>query len=223
MRRRVLLAAVPALFAPAILRANEAPQAKRLSLRHVNTGARFNGIWHNGTAPDPVAMVELSGILADSARVLPLPFAPATLEILWRVASQTRLGPELTIHSGYRTPEINRAVNGAGDSQHLRAAALDVEVPTGRVPAVAEAALRLAAGGVGVYARRQFIHLDSGPVRHWRDDGVERAGPFRGTLRLDLGVQPGRLRAEDLTEAGRRLGLDRPVPLGNRVVLPFRL
>lgn len=200
MHRRILVGGAAALLATRGARANQPANPKRIALRHVNTGARFDGIWHDGTAPDPVAMAELSAVLRDAGSIQALPFSPAAIDILWQVAARTRLGPELIINSGYRTPAINRAVHGAGDSQHLRAAALDVEVPAGRMPAVAEAALRLAAGGVGVYARRRFIHLDSGPVRHWREDGVERAGPFRGTLRLDS-----------------------PAQLGRSVVLPWRL
>ncbi|MBD0274363.1 MAG: DUF882 domain-containing protein, partial [Acetobacteraceae bacterium] len=57
----------------------------------------------------------------------------------------------------------------AGDSQHLRAGAVDLGVPAGRMPAVAEAALKLGKGGVGVYRQRGFVHLDSGPVRRWGD------------------------------------------------------
>jgi hypothetical protein len=36
---------------------------------------------------------------------------------------------------------------------------------------VAEMAQRLGAGGVGVYARSSFLHLDTGPVRRWGDGG----------------------------------------------------
>ena len=82
---------------------------------------------------------------------------------------------ELEIRSGYRTPQVNRRVQGAGDSHHLRASALDVGVPAGRMPAMAETALRLRRGGVGVYRQRGFIHLDSGPVRSWNDGAPRRA------------------------------------------------
>jgi hypothetical protein len=61
-------------------------------------------------------------------------------------------------------------VHGAGDSQHLRAGAIDLEVAPARVQQVAGLARGLARGGVGVYPRRGFVHLDSGPVRHWNGD-----------------------------------------------------
>jgi uncharacterized protein YcbK (DUF882 family) len=184
MHRRVLLGGTAAAVLP-LPAAARVISPRRLSLRHAATGARFDGIWHNGLAPDPVAMAELSRVLADSAAIRPLPFDPEAVEVLWRVAERARLGPEIVVRSGYRTPEINRAVHGAGDSQHLRAGALDVETGRARYAAVAEAALRLGAGGVGLYPHRGFIHLDSGPVRNWTDDGVtvtasgRRAAPAR--------------------------------------------
>jgi uncharacterized protein YcbK (DUF882 family) len=172
MRRRILLGGLAASLLP---RAPRADTARRLSLRHAATGARFDGPWHDGRVPDPVAMVELSAVLADSAAIRPLPFDAEAIEILWEVQQRARLPAELVVRSGYRTPAINRAVHGAGDSQHLRAGALDVEVTGGRLPQVADVALRLARGGVGTYPARGFIHLDSGPVRHWTEDGAPMA------------------------------------------------
>jgi uncharacterized protein YcbK (DUF882 family) len=116
-------------------------------------------------------MTELSTVLADPGCEPPLPFDASAVDIMWEVANRARLGTDLEVHSGYRNPRVNRAVHGAGDSQHLRASALDLGVPAGRLPAVAEAATRLSRGGVGVYRQRGFVHLDSGPVRNWSDGG----------------------------------------------------
>jgi uncharacterized protein YcbK (DUF882 family) len=133
-------------------------------------------------------MAELSAVLADSTTIRPLPFDPEAIEILWTVAQTARLPSPLLVRSGYRTPAINAAVRGAGDSQHLRAAALDVEVG-GRVAEIAAVALRLGRGGVGSYAHRGFVHLDSGPVRRWDGGGLLAAGsggPRRIDTRMDM-------------------------------------
>jgi uncharacterized protein YcbK (DUF882 family) len=167
----MLLGGATALMTLALSRPSHAEAARRIVLRHSGSGARFDGIWHDGTAPDPVAMRELSEVLADPGANPWRPFDPATIDFVWQVAMQTRLGSELDIHSGFRTPRINRAVHGAGDSQHLRASALDVGVPSGRLASVADAALKLGRGGVGIYRRRGFVHLDSGTVRSWSDGG----------------------------------------------------
>jgi uncharacterized protein YcbK (DUF882 family) len=169
-RRTLLLASLavfplPALAAPR----RPAPGLRRLALRHAATGARFTGPWHDGRTADPRAMAELSEVLADTRTGAVLPFDPAAIEVLWEVARRVGLGGDLTILSGYRTPQTNVAVHGAGDSQHLRAGAVDVMLAPERLPAVAEQALLLGRGGVGVYPTRGFVHLDSGPVRRWGD------------------------------------------------------
>ena len=81
-----------------------------------------------------------------------LPFDPAAIEVLWEVARRVGLGGDLTILSGYRTPQTNVAVHGAGDSQHLRAGAVDV-MWRRAAAGFAEQALLLGRGGVGVYRR----------------------------------------------------------------------
>ncbi len=179
MRRMFLLGATAALATCIIPRAPRASTPKRLTLRHSATGARFSGIWHDGIRPDPVAMAELSAALADPGCEPALPFDASAVDIVWEVATRTRLAGELDIHSGYRNRRVNRAVHGAGDSQHLRASAIDLGVPNGRLPAVAEAAMKLDRGGVGVYRQRGFVHLDSGPVRSWSDGGGATGGRQR--------------------------------------------
>ena len=44
-----------------------------------------------------------------------------------------------------------------------------IETTVGEVPlrTLREVALRLGCGGVGYYPRGKFVHLDSGPFRHW--------------------------------------------------------
>lgn len=114
-------------------------------------------------------MAELSDVLADTRSGEVMPFDPLAIEVLWEVARRSGLGGELAILSGYRTPQTNRLVHGAGDSQHLRAGALDVLLPAERLAGFGEQALKLGRGGVGIYGRRNFVHLDSGPVRAWGD------------------------------------------------------
>ena len=114
-------------------------------------------------------MADLSFVLADSRTGAMRPFDPRAIDVLWEVGQKAGSTGEFLIFSGYRTPETNALVDGAGDSQHLRAAALDVYVPAERLAAFGEVALRLGLGGVGIYAERGFVHLDSGPVRRWGD------------------------------------------------------
>jgi uncharacterized protein YcbK (DUF882 family) len=179
MRRAFLLGGGAAFVTLILPRASAAGAQRRLVLRHAATGATFAGPWHDGAVPDPVAMRDLSAALADPGCTPPLPFDPATVALLCDIAAHARLGP-LEIRSGYRTAQVNRRVRGAGDSLHIRASAVDLGVPRDRLWAVAEMALRLGRGGVGIYARSSFLHLDTGPVRRWGD--ADRAGKREETL-----------------------------------------
>lgn len=82
-------------------------------------------------------------------------------------ALRTRLGSPLIVNSAYRSPEHNRAVDGAKNSQHLEAKAFDVSM-SNHDPEEYEAAAR-AVGftGFGFYPKSNFIHADIGPARQW--------------------------------------------------------
>ena len=196
MRRRTLmLAAAAALPLPAHAAPRRpAPGLRRLSIRHAATGARFAGPWHDGRFPDPGAMAELSEVLADTRTGAVLPFDPAAIEVLWEVVRRTGLGGDITILSGFRTPQTNYAVHGAGDSQHLRAGAVDVMLAPEQLAGFAEQAMLLGRGGVGVYQARSFVHVDSGPVRRWGDVPGDLAGlpvvTGRPPARLNLTFDP---------------------------------
>jgi uncharacterized protein YcbK (DUF882 family) len=179
MRRRrtvlltaVGLAAVPgvALAAPAAGRRRQGWDlaSRRLRLRHAATGDAFAGVYRNGVAPDPGAMRELSQVLADVRTGTVRAFDPRAIDILWQLGQRERVD-DFVVLSGYRTPWSNAIVEGAPDSQHMRAAALDLTMPAPRLASFAQAALALGAGGVGVYTPRGFVHIDSGPVRRWGD------------------------------------------------------
>ncbi|WP_137176650.1 DUF882 domain-containing protein [Roseomonas sp. AR75] len=182
--RRALILGGAAAFATLIIPRTSHAAARQITLKHAGSGATFSGTWHDGRAPDRSAMQDLSQVLADPG-CPPRAFDVDAIEILWEVATRTRLTGVLDVHSGYRTPAVNRAVQGAGDSQHLKASAVDLGVPTGRLPAVADAALKLRKGGVGVYRNRGFIHLDSGPVRNW-SEGSGGPSIFRNTRFMRL-------------------------------------
>jgi uncharacterized protein YcbK (DUF882 family) len=178
MRRRIfcltsattLMLARPGLSQAAVIRPlSDPPDARRLQLRHATSGAVFSGIYHNGRVADPVAMAELSEVLADTRTREARPFDVSAIDIAWEMGRRQRMA-ELIVLSGYRTHATNREVNGAINSQHLRAAALDLQIPQAKFASFGETALKLGRGGVGLYPAHGFIHLDSGPVRRWTDE-----------------------------------------------------
>ena len=87
---------------------------------------------------------------------------------------QAKLGGQREIHiiSGFRSPEFNAMLVRSGrraakNSLHVQGQAVDLQIPGVHPKMVRQAALQLEYGGVGYYPRSKFVHLDSGPLRHW--------------------------------------------------------
>jgi uncharacterized protein YcbK (DUF882 family) len=76
------------------------------------------------------------------------------------------------IISGYRSPRTNAMLrdrsNGvAKNSLHTQGRAIDVRLSGRDTRRLRDAAVALRHGGVGYYARSDFVHLDTGRVRTW--------------------------------------------------------
>ena len=74
--------------------------------------------------------------------------------------------------SGYRSPETNAMLSQksnkvAKKSLHMQGKAIDIRLPDVDIKHLHQAALELQGGGVGLYTRSDFVHLDVGSVRQW--------------------------------------------------------
>ena len=124
MKRRALLlgAAAPAALAigaagPALAARREqpvrrfrGPPPRRLQLKHAHTGNRFSGPYHDGRTVDPIAMADLSVVLADSRTGAMRPFDPRAIDVLWEVGQKAGAAGEFLIFSGYAPATNNTAV-----------------------------------------------------------------------------------------------------------------
>ena len=100
-------------------------------------------------------------------------------EALDRLQSlRDRLGKPLIIRSAYRSPEHNRAVNGAPRSKHMDGTAFDIAMTNHDPVKSAEAARAVGFLGFGTYPRSGFMHIDLGPARVWGEPFPKRAVPF---------------------------------------------
>ena len=83
---------------------------------------------------------------------------PALVGVLQAI--RTHFGAAVTVNSAYRTPAKNKAVGGAGRSQHLYGTAADITVRGVSPQRVADFAETLLehTGGIGRYAA--FTHID---------------------------------------------------------------
>lgn len=90
----------------------------------------------------------------------PVFVAPALVGVLQHIRDY--FGAAVTINSGYRTPSYNTKVGGAAASQHCLGTAADIVVK-GKTPADVGAYARKLMpnyGGVGIYRKSGFVHVD---------------------------------------------------------------
>ncbi len=75
--------------------------------------------------------------------------------------------------SGYRSQKTNemlrkKSESVAKNSFHLKAKAIDINLPGTELKDLKKLAHFLKRGGVGYYPRNGFMHIDTGPIRYWQ-------------------------------------------------------
>lgn len=163
-----------ALSVPAIARANAAPlpHERTLRLYNTHTGETLRSVfWAEGKFV-PEALNDINKLLRDHRNNKVAPIDPKLLFLLDQVSSKIGNGKVLHIISGYRSPESNQLLaektNGvARHSLHLEGKAIDVRMPGRDLASLHKAALHAGGGGVGYYPESQFVHMDTGRLRHW--------------------------------------------------------
>ncbi|MGR3291491.1 MAG: YcbK family protein [Paracoccaceae bacterium] len=96
-----------------------------------------------------------------------------TLDIMAASQSLMDVNEPYMMLSGYRSAKTNamlraRSRRVAKNSLHIQGMAADLRLKSRSVSQMAQAAKACNAGGVGRYARSNFVHMDCGPVRIWR-------------------------------------------------------
>lgn len=93
-------------------------------------------------------------------------------DLLYDLHSKMRTNEPFHLISGYRSPDTNAWLRSIGrgvakHSLHMRGLACDVRVPGRSTHQLWRAARGMQRGGVGLYTRSKFVHVDIGPVRYW--------------------------------------------------------
>lgn len=148
---------------------------RRLSLVHTHTRERVSLAYAVGGQYVPESLARLDRFLRDHYTGDVGRIDPQLFDLLHRVRQISGRGDDAAfeIISGYRCPDTNdrlRRVGGGGvarHSLHMEGRALDIRLPGVALDELCDAARSLRAGGVGFYAREQFVHVDTGRVRTW--------------------------------------------------------
>jgi len=74
--------------------------------------------------------------------------------------------------SAYRSPKTNEMLRHksegvAKNSFHLKAKAIDINLPGTELGDLKKLSMFLRRGGVGYYPKSGFMHIDTGPIRYW--------------------------------------------------------
>jgi uncharacterized protein YcbK (DUF882 family) len=153
--------------------ASDAPTEHRLRLYHTHTGESIDIVYRRGDAYLPEAIARLERCLRDHRTGDVHRFDARLFDLLAELtAALGRPGAVIEVICGYRTPGSNGYLRSqsrgvAGHSLHMQAQAIDIRIPGIKTSDLRDAALALHRGGVGYYARSDFVHVDVGRVRRW--------------------------------------------------------
>jgi uncharacterized protein YcbK (DUF882 family) len=150
-----------------------AAQARDLALVHTHTHERVELVYAVAETYVPDALTTLNRFLRDHYTGDIGRIDPHLFDLLHQVRLLLGGTSPYEVISGYRcaaTNETLRLSRGGGvarRSLHMEGRAIDVRLPGVALADLRDAALSLRAGGVGFYPDQQFVHIDTGRVRHW--------------------------------------------------------
>jgi len=144
----------------------------KVAFRNGHTGDTFAGTYRVGGKYLPEAFDRINYVLRDFRSGDVFPIDPRAIDILYSLQRKTGQRDALEVLSGYRCPRTNAMLNKttsgvARKSLHLTGQAIDIRQPGYSTSRLRNAAVGLKAGGVGYYPASNFVHVDTGRVRHW--------------------------------------------------------
>lgn len=154
----------------------KASEIRRLRLYNPKTDEKASVVyWYKGNYVLH-GLHQLDLLLRDYRANEVLRMDVAVLDFLYGVYDKLGSNDRIQILSGYRSYSTNemlmkRNENVARNSLHMQGRAIDFNIPGYSTSDLHRAARELRAGGVGYYPNASFIHIDTGPVRHWTRQG----------------------------------------------------
>ena len=166
-------AAVTALARPSLaLAAPGLPATRELAFRSLHTGEELRAAYVRDGALDAEGLRHIHHILRDWRTGDMTEMDRGLLDLLYALRQSLDSDAPFEVISAYRSPKTNaKLAAGSGGvakrSLHMRGMAIDVRLQGRRLSDLHRAALALKGGGVGLYSKSGFIHVDTGRVRRW--------------------------------------------------------
>jgi len=145
----------------------------RLRFLQIHTGEKLDVLYRRGDSYVPQALSDLDYFLRDYRNGEVHHYDPRVFDLLFELLNAAgRPDAWINVVCGYRNPQTNAYLRGQGHgvakhSLHMQAMAIDIRLPGTSTAKLRDLALALHEGGVGYYARSDFIHVDVGRVRRW--------------------------------------------------------
>ena len=146
-------------------------KTRTLRFYHTHTGKNLDVVYFRDGIYWPEAIKEINTFLADWRNGKSHPIDLKLLDILWEIQQITGNIDRYEVISAYRSSETNnllrsRSSGVAAKSQHLEGKAIDVRLRGLDTRKLRDIARSLKKGGVGYYEKSDFVHIDTGRVRH---------------------------------------------------------
>lgn len=147
-------------------------QPRKLAFHNLHTEEKLTLTYFDQGKYISGAVQELNHLLRDHRSGDVYNMDPGLYDLLHDL--QSTLGGNKTIQviSGYRSPStnamLNKKSNGvATKSLHMQGKAVDIRIKGVDSKVIQQASIALNKGGVGYYQDSDFVHVDTGNIRHW--------------------------------------------------------
>lgn len=145
---------------------------RRLSFYHTHTKESLKVTYARAGRYDNHALERINRYLSDFRTGEVHPIDPGVLDLLHQVKHKLGCHGTYEVISGYRSPCTNQYLRGkskgvAKHSLHMEGRAIDIRLTGQNTRHVRNCAVSLQGGGVGYYAKSDFVHIDTGRVRTW--------------------------------------------------------
>jgi len=146
--------------------------SRALAFEHAHTGEKLSLVYWADGRYLPDALVRIDRFMRDHRTGQIHPIDPKLLDLLHEVQRRTGNRAPFEMISGYRSAATNERLRAQGHrvakrSLHMVGKAIDLRLPDLNTRRLRDAAVAMRRGGVGYYARSNFVHLDTGRVRKW--------------------------------------------------------
>ena len=145
---------------------------RTLSFHNTHTGENLTATFKVNGRYNEDGLAKINHVLRDFRENQTITIDPHLIDLVWEVYREVEATEPIQIVCGYRSPQTNemlrrRSSGVAKFSQHMLGKAMDFFIPGVSLEKLREIGLRAQRGGVGFYPSSNFVHMDTGSVRHW--------------------------------------------------------